>query len=46
MIPRFAIQAVTIGADTYEAEGKLLQVRWFGLVFEFAVARVTRRLDR
>ena len=42
MIPRFFIQGTTICDRSWEAEGWLLQIRWFGIVFEFIVARVVR----
>lgn len=46
MIPRFAIQGTVISDRGWEAEGWLLQVQWFGLVFEFTVAKVCRRFGR
>lgn len=42
MIPRFAIQGTTICAASWEAEGWLVQIRWFGIVLEFTVAKVVR----
>lgn len=45
MIPRFAIEETAIAAATYEAEGRLLQIRWLGWIFEITLAKIVRRFD-
>ena len=45
MIPRFSIQETAIAADSWEADGRLLQVRWLKFVFEFTFAKVVRQFD-
>lgn len=45
MIPRISIQETAIGADRWEADGRLLQVVWGRFVFEITLARVVRRFD-
>lgn len=39
LLPKLSIAGCTIGANTWEAEGHTLSLRWLGLVFEVTIAR-------
>ncbi|MDE2595984.1 MAG: hypothetical protein KGL44_03805 [Sphingomonadales bacterium] len=45
MIPRFQIYGTCCAEEDGEWEGKTLQVRWLGLMFEFTIAWPDRLID-
>ncbi len=43
LIPRITVHGTAISGEEWEAEGRVLQIVWFGFVFEAGLSRIVER---